>query len=71
MRQGVQGYSYTSQAISELTAIGAPTRPFLFMVVAIFQVLAIAFVVGLWFRPVRRGSPRLTVMVLIIGVIVQ
>jgi len=38
-----EGYSYTSQSVSELRAIGAPTRPFLVPVLLIYAMLEIAF----------------------------
>jgi len=52
------GYSRTSQAVSELSATGAPPRPFLTVVGPIFTLLQIGFGVGMWQsahgkRPVR------------------
>lgn len=52
------GYSRTSQAVSELSATGAPTRPFLMAVAPVFVLLQIGFGVGMWQsahgkRPVR------------------
>jgi hypothetical protein len=41
-------YSYTSQAISELSAVGAPTRPLLVLFGLVYSVLLIAFGVGVW-----------------------
>lgn len=41
-----EGYSYIDQTVSELRAIGAPTRPFLIPVLVIYSVLEIAFGVG-------------------------
>jgi hypothetical protein len=43
-----QGYSYTSQAISELSAIGAPTRPLWVAMSFLFNPLLIAFGIGVW-----------------------
>src|SRR5678815_2963304 len=40
------GYSFTSQAISELAAIGAPTKPFVDPLFITYQLLALAFGVG-------------------------
>lgn len=42
------GYSRLAQAISELSATGAPTRSFLVAVSPIFIILQIAFGVGMW-----------------------
>ena len=38
-----EGYSYIDQSVSELRAIGAPTRPFLVPVLLIYAVLEIVF----------------------------
>ena len=42
------GYSYTDQVISELSAVGAPTRPLLVPLYLAYSVLVIAFGVGVW-----------------------
>lgn len=38
-----EGYSYTAQSVSELRALGAPTRPFLVPVLLVYSLLEIAF----------------------------
>jgi hypothetical protein len=43
-----EDYSYTSQMISELMAIGAPTRPFLVALFSVYNPLVIAFGIGVW-----------------------
>ena len=43
-----EGYSYTAQAVSELSAIGAPTRSLLVPVYVAYDLLLIAFGYGLW-----------------------
>jgi hypothetical membrane protein len=61
-----EGYSYTSQTVSELRAIGAPTRKLLIPVLIIYSVLEIAFGSG-----VRRAAGRMRALriagVLLIG----
>lgn len=42
------GYSFTSQAISELMATGAPSEPFVDPLFIIYGVLALAFAVGVF-----------------------
>ena len=42
------GYSRTSQAVSELSAVGAAPRPFLMAVGPVFSLLQIGFGVGVW-----------------------
>jgi hypothetical protein len=41
-----EGYSYKDQTISELSAIGAPTRTFWLVMSVFYQVLAFAFAIG-------------------------
>ncbi len=43
-----EGYNFTSQAISELSAIGAPTRPLVVTLGIIYDVLLIAFGLCVW-----------------------
>jgi Protein of unknown function (DUF998) len=43
-----QGYSPFSQTISELSSIGAPTRPAVTAVVLVHEALLIAFGIGVW-----------------------
>jgi hypothetical protein len=50
-----EGYSFTSQAISELSAIDAPTRPLVVTLGIIYEVLLIAFGLSVW---VIAGSQR-------------
>lgn len=42
------GYSYTDQTVSELSAIGAPTRPLWMAFGVVWNVLVIAFAAGVW-----------------------
>ena len=43
-----EGYSLSSQSISELRAIGAPTRPFLVPILALYSLCELAFGWGVW-----------------------
>jgi hypothetical protein len=52
------GYSYTDQTISELSAIGAPTGTFWMVGGVIYGVLAIGFAVGVWQLSGRKRSLR-------------
>jgi hypothetical protein len=55
-----EGYSYTAQTISELSAIGAPSRP---LVVPLFftqSLLLIAFGLGVWGAAGRKRALRVT-----------
>jgi hypothetical protein len=54
------GYSYTDQAISELSAIGAPTRALWIAMGSLFNVLLIAFGIGVWRISGHQRSLRLT-----------
>lgn len=60
------GYSITSQTISELSAIGAPTRTFWVLVMGIlFGPLVIAFGLGVW-KESRKRSQSITGLLLIL-----
>src|ERR671915_2300933 len=55
-----EGYSFSSQAISELSAIGAPTRPLVVTLGLIYDVLLIAFGLCVWIIAAgQRHAPRL------------
>jgi hypothetical protein len=43
-----EGYSYTSQTVSELIAIGAPTRAVVASLMLIYGLLIFAFAAGVW-----------------------
>jgi hypothetical protein len=43
-----EGYSYASQTVSELSAIGAPSRPLIVPLYLTYSVLMIAFALGVW-----------------------
>jgi hypothetical protein len=59
------GYSYTSQSISELMGIGAPTRSLLVSLFSVCNVLAIAFGLGLWPMGSRKRALRFTGILMI------
>ncbi len=53
------GYSFTNQAISELSAIGAPTRTLELALGLVYTALMLAFGYGVW-RSVRHRALRIT-----------
>ncbi len=55
-----KGYSFIDQAISELSAIGAPTRPLVAPLLAIYIVLLLAFGFGVWRSAGRNRALRVT-----------
>jgi hypothetical protein len=55
-----EGYSAFSQTVSELSAIGAPTRPLWLSLVILYSLFVIAFGAGVW--QAGRGKPRLRVV---------
>jgi hypothetical protein len=59
-----ENYSYTAQGISELGAIGAPTRPFISPIFVIHSLLKIAFAVGVWMSAGSKRSLRITAALL-------
>jgi hypothetical membrane protein len=62
-----EGYSFTSQAISELSAIGAPTRPMWVPLGFVYSALLIAFAVGVW---VVAGGQRRRALRVIAGLLI-
>ena len=60
------GYSFTSQAISELSAIGAPTRPLWIAMTFLYSPLLVAFGIGVLKAAEKKRSLRFTGILLII-----
>lgn len=61
-----EGYSYTSQAISELSAIGAPSKSFLSVTGIIYLLLAMTFGAGVRLIAGQRRYLRVVAILLII-----
>jgi len=61
-----EGYSYADQTVSELSAIGAPTRPFWFALGSVWSALVIAFGAGVWQSAGPRRSLRIVAGLLIV-----
>jgi hypothetical protein len=53
------GYSYADQTVSELSAVGAPTRTFWMVFGSVDGILAIAFAMGIWQSASRSRALRL------------
>jgi hypothetical protein len=65
-----EGYSYTHQTVSELRAIGAPTRPLLVPILLAYALLEIAFGLGVWGAAGQKRALRIAGVLLIgLGVI--
>lgn len=65
-----EGYSFTDQAVSELSAIGAPTAPFVVPLYLAYDVLMIAFGLGVWGLAGQKRALRVTAGLLVgIGVL--
>jgi hypothetical protein len=61
------GYSYVDQTISELSAIGAPTRTFMMTVSGIpYAVMMIAFGIGVWIVAGRTRAGRVAGALLVV-----
>ncbi len=54
-----RGYSYTGQTISELSAVGAPTRPLWIPVALVYSTLMVAFGAGAWASAGKATALRL------------
>jgi hypothetical protein len=60
------GYSFTSQAVSELFAIGAPTSGLVVPLFTVSSLLLLAFAFGVWKSSSPRRSRALRIMALIL-----
>lgn len=61
-----EGYDYTAQQQSELSAIGAPTRLLWLAMTIVYDSLIIAFSIGLWLAAGEKRSVRITSILLVI-----
>ncbi|MBI4897650.1 MAG: DUF998 domain-containing protein [Actinobacteria bacterium] len=59
------GYSWLDQTVSELFAIGAPTRPLVVVLFGIYNLLLVAFGVGVWRAANGRQTLRVTSCLLV------
>lgn len=66
-----EGYSYTSQAVSELQAIAAPTRSFVVLLFTIYNILVIAFGVGIWLSDSRKCARFTGILLIGYGIVGQ
>lgn len=55
-----EGYRITNQAVSELLAVGSPTRSFIVPGMALYNTLMLAFGVGVWMAADDRRSLKAT-----------
>jgi hypothetical membrane protein len=62
-----EGYTFTSHAVSELMAIGAPSEAFVDPLFMIYNVLAIAFGAGLLWEGAERNRPIRITGALLVG----
>jgi len=60
-----EGYSSTSQTVSELIAINAPTRPFVVPLFIMYSLLVYAFGVGVWQAAGRKRALRVAAVGLV------
>jgi hypothetical protein len=64
-----EGYSYTSQAVSELQATGAPTRPFVVLLFSVYGMLVIAFGLGIWVTDGRKLARFMGILLFGYGIV--
>lgn len=65
-----QGYTFIDQSISELSAVGAPTRSLVVPLNILYNVLLIAFVLGVWVSADQNRLLRVTAIMILANVIV-
>ena len=66
-----ENYSFASQAVSELSAIGAPSRSLLLWLGAVYDLLVLAFALGVWRSAGSKRSLRFAAAFLFGTVIVD
>lgn len=59
------GYSFTSQYISELFAIGAPTSGLVVPLFTVYDLLLVAFALGVWVSAGRNRALRVTALMVV------
>lgn len=59
------GYSYTAHQVSELSAVGAPTRLLWIIMTGVWTPLVIAFAIGVWLSAGRKNLLRATSLLLV------
>jgi len=64
------GYSYANQAVSELAAIEAPTRPFMLALFTVYNALVIAFAGGVWGVAGGRRTIKAAALALVVYAVV-
>jgi hypothetical protein len=62
-----KGYHLTSQTVSELSAIGAPTRPLWLILGVIYQILMTGFGIGIWISAGQDTKLRITGVLIILA----
>lgn len=65
-----QGYNFIDQSISELSAIGAPTRSLVVPLNILYNVLLIAFVLGVWISADQNRLLRVTAVMILGNVVI-
>ena len=64
------GYSYLDHSVSELRAIGAPTRPLLVPILNLYALLELLFAVGVWLSAGPKRSLRVAgALLIVLGVL--
>jgi len=65
-----EGYSSISQTVSELSAIGAPTRPLWVSLAIVYSLLVIAFGFGVWQSFVSNQSLKIAGLLFIVDAVI-
>lgn len=60
------GYDYSAQQVSELSAIGAPSRDFWMIMGYPYNLLTLAFAAGLWMTAGTRRSLKVTAVLIVL-----
>lgn len=66
-----KGYSFVSQSISELSASGAPTRSTVLLLDLLFDLLIVAFAIGLWQQPDQSHILRIVSALIVANAVIS
>jgi len=65
-----EGYSYVNQAVSELAAIGASTRPWMLALFSVYNALVVLFAAGVWQAAGGKRTTKAAAVALVVYAVV-
>jgi hypothetical protein len=62
----LEGYSHLDQMVSELSAVGAPSQPVAGAFATVYDILVIAFGIGVWLAAGKKRSLRVAAIMMVV-----